>query len=135
MRCPLLDHRVVELAWSLPLDEDPGRQARAAEPVLDRHVPRALIERPKQGFGVPIGAWLRGPLRDWAETLLDERRLAAEGFLDAAAVRALWDAAPVRPARPAGLLWSVLMFQAWHEHWRDVPRLEAAPEALVAAQR
>ena len=92
IRSPLLDHRVVELAFRLPLamrlGQDRGKLVLWR--LLERHVPRALFERPKQGFGVPVGAWLRGPLRGWAEGLLDERRLREEGLLDAGSVQALW---------------------------------------------
>jgi len=132
VRCPLLDHRVVELAWALPLDHREGK--RALKAVLERYVPRPLFERPKRGFGVPVGAWLRGPLRDWAETMLDARRLAAEGFLEPAAVRALWDEhRSGRRDRPE-LLWHLLMFQAWHEHWRAVPRARPARHPASGAQ-
>ena len=92
MRSPLLDHRVVEFAFRLPLamrlGQDRGKLVLWR--LLERHVPRALFERPKQGFGVPVGPWLRGPLRDWAEELLDERRLREDGLLDAGAVAAVW---------------------------------------------
>jgi asparagine synthase (glutamine-hydrolysing) len=128
VRCPLLDHRVVELAWSLPLAyrADSGAK-RVLKSVLERYLPRALFERPKRGFGVPVGAWLRGPLREWAETLLDERRLAREGYLDATAVRAVWEQhLSGRFDRPE-LLWHLLMFQAWHEHWQAPVRAGPAP--------
>ena len=131
VRCPLLDHRVVELAWSLPLSYrvDDGGAKRVLKSVLERYLPRALFERPKRGFGVPIGAWLRGPLRDWAETLLDERRIAQEGYLQPAAVRALWQQhLSGRRDRPE-LLWHLLMFQAWHEHWRSARARRAAGSA------
>jgi asparagine synthase (glutamine-hydrolysing) len=128
VRCPLLDHRAVELAWSLPLAyrmDDRGAK-RVLKAVLECYLPRALFERPKRGFGVPIGAWLRGPLRDWAETLLDERRLAREGYLEPAAIRGLWQQHQSgRHDRPE-LLWHVLMFQAWHERWRAAARAEPA---------
>lgn len=117
-RVPLLDHRVVELAWRMPLSyKIRGGQGKwLLRQVLYRHVPRELVERPKQGFGVPIDHWLRGPLREWAEDLLDARRLREEGFLDPAPVRALW--AEHLSGRRNGqyLLWDVLMWQAW---WRD----------------
>ncbi len=116
-RVPLLDHRVVELAWRLPMDQKmrDGERKWILRRVLDRYVPRTLIERPKMGFALPVFAWLRGPLRPWAEALLDERRLAAEGYLNPAPVRAAW-AAHVEQGRNRGAaLWNVLMFQAWLE--------------------
>jgi asparagine synthase (glutamine-hydrolysing) len=85
--------------------------------VLYRHVPRALIERPKQGFGLPIDGWLRGPLRPWAEGLLDEARLRREGFLDVAVVRRKWTEHLSGRRNWQHLLWNVLMFQAWQEAW------------------
>ena len=83
-RVPFLDRRILELAWSLPLDAKlrGGRTKWVLRQVLERHVPAALVERPKMGFGLPIGAWLRGELAPWAEHLLDERRLRDQGLLD-----------------------------------------------------
>jgi asparagine synthase (glutamine-hydrolysing) len=129
VRCPLLDHRVVELAWSLPLAYRVGEGGakRVLKSVLERYVPGTLFERPKRGFGVPVGAWLRGPLREWAETLLDERRLAREGYLAPAAIRDLWRQHQSGRRDRQELLWHVLMFQAWHEHWRAAARAEPAP--------
>jgi asparagine synthase (glutamine-hydrolysing) len=116
-RVPLLDHRVVEFAWRLP----PTLLVRnrvtkwIMRRILYKHVPRKLIERPKMGFGIPLGAWLRGPLREWAETLLSEQRLRAAGFLQAGAVRALWQEHLHGRRNRAHLLWNVLMFEAWRE--------------------
>jgi len=114
-RVPLLDHRVVEFSWRVPIEQKVrnGRGKWLLRQVLDRYVPRRLMERPKQGFGVPIGAWLRGPLRDWAETLLDERRLREEGYFEPGHVRQLLDNHLSGNANEGARLWDVLMFQAW----------------------
>lgn len=116
-RIPLLDHRVVELAWRLPLAMKirGGVGKRPLRRILYKYVPQALIERPKQGFGVPLAQWLRGPLRDWAEDLLDERRLDREGFLDPTPVRRCWREHLEGRRNHQHALWAVLMFQAWLE--------------------
>ncbi len=114
-RVPLLDHRVVELAWQLPLHMKirGGVGKWVLREVLYRHVPREMIERPKKGFSVPLGQWLRGPLRDWAEPLLNEQRLAQEGYFNSGVVRRVWTD-HLQGRRDHSLkLWSVLMFQAW----------------------
>jgi asparagine synthase (glutamine-hydrolysing) len=114
-RVPFLDHRVAELAWRLPmaLKIRGGTGKWALRQVLYRHVPPALIERPKAGFGIPVGVWLRGPLREWAEDLLAEPRLRRQGWLDPAPVRAAWAEHLSGRRDWTSRLWGVLMFRAW----------------------
>jgi len=114
-RAPFLDHRVVEFAWRLPQNMKlyNGETKWALRQVLYRYVPKHLIERPKMGFGVPIDSWLRGPLRPWAESLLDESRLNREGFFHAAPIRLKWQQHLSGQRNWQHQLWSILMFQAW----------------------
>lgn len=116
-RVPFLDHDVVEFAWRLPfrMKIRNGETKWILRQLLYRHVPKELIERPKMGFGIPIGQWLRGPLRDWAEALLDERRLRDEGFFQAEPIRQMWEAHVSGKINDEYRLWGVLMFQSWLE--------------------
>lgn len=116
-RVPMLDHRVVEFAWSLPLDYKlrGGVSKWPLREVLYRHVPRALIERPKMGFGIPLNDWLRGSLRPWAEELLAPDRLRQQGYFHAEPIRRRWDEHLGGQRNWGASLWTVLMFQSWLE--------------------
>ena len=118
-REPLLDHRVVEFAMGLPdhLLYREGRSKWLLRAVLERYVPRSLFERPKMGFSIPTGTWLRGPLRDWAEALITTDRLADEGLLDPKEVTRLWEEHQSGRANRETVLWNILMLQAWRERY------------------
>jgi asparagine synthase (glutamine-hydrolysing) len=127
-RAPLLDHRVIEFAWRLPMRAKvrDGTGKWLLRQVLRRYVPEAMYDRPKQGFNVPIGAWLKGPLRQWAGDLLASSRLRQEGLLDVTRVEASWaDHLSGRRDR-ATELWAILMFEAWYDGTREPERLLAA---------
>jgi asparagine synthase (glutamine-hydrolysing) len=129
VRPPLLDHRVVEFAWRLPrrLRVRGNESKWLLRRVLDRYVPRHLIDRPKMGFGVPLASWLRGPLRDWAEGLVHSTRLGG-GYLDTVAVRRLWAEHVEGRRNWAYALWTILMFEAWRQRWADKhqPEIQSA---------
>ena len=128
-RAPFLDPDVVEWAWRLPVSMTirGGQGKWALRQILYRHVPRDLIERPKAGFAVPVGNWLRGPLRDWAEDLIAEKRLREEGWLDAGQVRRLWQDHLSGRRDWTTPLWSVLMYQAWLGAQGPAAAAEPAP--------
>ncbi len=119
-RAPFLDHHLAEFAWRLPLAMKirQGQNKWLLRQVLYRHVPEKLVDRPKMGFAVPLDAWLRGPLREWAEHLLDERSLRQAGLLDPLRVRQKWQEHLSGKRHWQHGLWSVLMLQAWLEKWR-----------------
>jgi asparagine synthase (glutamine-hydrolysing) len=118
-RVPLIDHRVVEFAWRLPrkMKMRNGTSKWLLRQVLYRHVPPELIERPKMGFGIPLGDWLRGPLRDWAESLLSEKNLREAGLLNTVLVRKYWEEHLSGRRNWQYLLWDVLMLESWRARW------------------
>lgn len=118
-RVPLLDHRIAAFAMSLPrrMRRRDGQGKWLLRRVLGRYVPETLFERPKQGFGIPVDRWLRGPLRDWAEDLLRPDALEADGLLRAAPIRRLWDQHQKGAADRTVEIWTVLMLQAWRRRW------------------
>ena len=123
-RVPLLDHRLVEFSWRLPLSMKfrNGQGKWLLRRVLYKHVPRELIERKKMGFSTPVDEWLRGPLRDWAEELLNERRLKQEGFFHHEPIREKWREHLSGHRNWQHSLWNILMFQAWIEHGRTTTK-------------
>ncbi|RPE81784.1 asparagine synthase (glutamine-hydrolyzing) [Vulcaniibacterium tengchongense] len=123
-RAPLLDWRVAEFAWSLPLafKRHPGGNKHLLKRVLRRYLPDPMVDRGKRGFGAPVSAWLRGDLREWAAALLDQTRLREEGYFDPGLVHAAWRLFLDGERKWHTHLWNVLMFQAWHEHWRACRR-------------
>jgi len=117
-RVPILDHRIVELSWRMPenMKIRAGVTKWVLRQVLYRRVPREMIERPKTGFSVPVDAWLRGPLRRWADDLLSPESLAKCEFLEPAPIVREWEA--VKSGTGSGIsVWTILMFQAWYAQW------------------
>jgi len=132
-RVPLLDHRIAEFVWRLPLAMKlkGGKGKRILRQILYRHVPASLVDRPKSGFGIPLESWLRGPLRAWAEELIAESRLREQGFFAARPIRRMWtDFLRGRGACHLHL-WDVLMFQAWREEYLRKPAHNAPAVALA----
>ena len=118
-RVPFLDHRVVEQAWRTPLEykKRDGQGKWMLRQILYAHVPRALIERPKAGFAVPIGSWLRGPLRKWADSFLSDAALARQSMLDGDAIARRWRQHLAGTHDWTASLWGILMFRAWATEW------------------
>lgn len=116
-RVPLLDHRVFEFAWKVPLNMKirEGQGKWLLRQVLYQYVPREMVERPKRGFDIPVDAWLRGPLRGWADDLLSENRLRAQGIFDPTPIRQKWQQHLSGQSNWQSILWNILMFQAWFE--------------------
>ena len=117
-RVPFLDHRVVEYAWSMPfkmkIKNNKGKWA--LRQILNKYVPSDLIDRPKSGFAIPVGEWLRGPLKEWAEDLIEENKVISQGFLNHKNVRKIWELHVSGSADYTARIWSILMFQSWLEH-------------------
>lgn len=118
-RAPLLDYRIFEFAWRLPETHkiQNGKGKLLLRKLLNRYVPDHLFERPKQGFSIPVSAWLREDLKDWGEDLLDAKSLNEQGFLDTDSIRQTWSEHQNHQGNHAHQLWRILMFQAWHRHW------------------
>jgi asparagine synthase (glutamine-hydrolysing) len=116
-RCPFLDHNIIDFAWHMPMNFKirNGDGKWALRQILYKYVPKDLIDRPKMGFGIPIDSWLRGPLRGWAENLLDESRLIEEGYFNPKPIREKWMEHLSGKKNWQYQLWDVLMFQAWLE--------------------
>ena len=134
-RVPMLDPEVARAAWQIPTDVHfkDGRGKWILRQILERHVPRALFDRPKMGFGVPIGAWLRGELRPWAEALLDPVRLKREGVFNVELVQRLWHQHLESSANDWSFhLWTVLTFQAWYEQWNEPAASGEMSRSMVA---
>jgi asparagine synthase (glutamine-hydrolysing) len=131
-REPLLDHRLIEFAWRLPLSMKlrDGGGKWILKKLLARYVPQTLIDRPKMGFGLPIDHWLRGPLREWAESLLSEKRLREDGFFDAPAVREKWTQHASGRGEWQQYLWTVMMFQAWLDARRGDDAVSDEPDGV-----
>jgi asparagine synthase (glutamine-hydrolysing) len=116
-RVPFLDHKIVELAWRMPLEMKINHSEGKSilRNILYKHVPKKLIERPKAGFSIPLGDWLKGPLKEWAEVLLESSRIEKEGYLNSSYVNQLWVEHLAGKRDGTFKIWSILMFQSWLE--------------------
>lgn len=121
-RAPFLDHKLIEYVWRIPhkLKNKNGKGKWILRKILNKKIPKDLTERPKMGFGVPIGSWLSGPLKDWAENLLDEKKLQEEGFLNSNLVRKKWKEHINGKRNCQQDLWNILMFQAWIKDHKEI---------------
>lgn len=127
-RVPILDHRLVELSWRIPfaLKRRDSKAKWALRELLYKHVPRHLVDRPKRGFNVPVGQWLRGPLREWSDAQLDARRLRSEGIFDADAIQSAWENHCAERTAHFGMLWSAIVFQSWQSERGCVAQIRMA---------
>jgi asparagine synthase (glutamine-hydrolysing) len=132
-RAPFLDTRVVEFAWrlSLPHKISKGKGKQVLRDVLYRHIPQEMVDRPKSGFAIPLGNWLRGSLRDWAEDLLEERRIRNEGYFCSQPIRAIWQQHLSGDGAWEFQLWDILMFETWLE---ESCRVSSCETEAVATQ-
>jgi asparagine synthase (glutamine-hydrolysing) len=132
-RAPFLDHNIVEFSWALPerVLIRHGKGKWILRQLLDRYVPRTLVERPKSGFAVPVARWLRTDLRGWAEHLLDERTIRKQGYLDPGPIRSMWQQHCSGQFDRHTYLWNVLMFQAWLDVRLKAPDEQSKTELLV----
>ena len=122
-RAPFLDHRVAEIAWSLPLHfkiKNYGYRSKskwALKEILKKYVPQEIVGEKEVRFAMPIGFWLRGPLREWAEDLLDSQLISKQGYLDQDIIQRLWHQHLTGKVDNTAMIWSVLMWQAWFNEW------------------